>query len=75
MGKSNLKQFYIRQQQNVHSRIAFGLVLYRVPCQCRALAWLFIVINRKLCLSTSRRHKSKVILFDRSSLSAEVKIN
>ncbi len=31
------------------AEIAFGLVLYRVPCQCRALAWPFIVINRKLC--------------------------
>ncbi len=29
--------------------IAFGLVLYRVPCQCRALAWPFIVINWKVC--------------------------
>ncbi len=58
----------------IRSEIAFGLVLYRVPCQCRALAWPFIVINRKLCLSASRRHTCKVILFDRSSLSAEVKI-
>ncbi len=32
-----------------HAEMAFGLVLYRVPCQCRALAWPFIVINRKLC--------------------------
>ncbi len=31
------------------AEIAFGLVLYRVPFQCRALAWPFIVINRKLC--------------------------
>ncbi len=31
------------------AEIAFGLVLYRVPCQCRALARPFIVINRKLC--------------------------
>ncbi len=31
------------------AEIGFGLVLYRVPCQCRALAWPFIVINRKLC--------------------------
>ncbi len=31
------------------AEIAFGLVLYRVPCQCRALAWPFIVINRKVC--------------------------
>ncbi len=29
--------------------MAFGLVLYRVPCQCRALAWPFVVINRKVC--------------------------
>ncbi len=29
------------------AEIAFGLVLYRVPCQCRAVAWPFIVINRK----------------------------
>ncbi len=27
----------------------FGLVLYRVPCQYWALAWPFIVINRKVC--------------------------
>ncbi len=25
------------------AEIVFGLVLYRVPCQCRALAWPFIV--------------------------------
>ncbi len=31
------------------AEIAFGLVLYHVPCQCRALAWPFIVINRKVC--------------------------
>ncbi len=31
------------------AEIAFGLVLYCVPCQCRALAWPFIVINRKAC--------------------------
>ncbi len=30
------------------AEIAFGLVLYRVPCQCRALAWPFIVINWKV---------------------------
>ncbi len=37
------------------AEIAFGLILYRVPCQCRVLTWPFIVINRKLCLSASRR--------------------
>ncbi len=31
------------------AEIVFGLVLYRVPCQCRALAWPFSVINRKVC--------------------------
>ncbi len=31
------------------AEITFGLVLYRVSCQCRALAWPFIVINRKVC--------------------------
>ncbi len=31
------------------AEMAFGLVLCRVPCQCRALAWSFIVINRKAC--------------------------
>ncbi len=31
------------------AEIALGLVLYRVPCQCRALAWPFFVINRKVC--------------------------
>ncbi len=31
------------------AEIAFGLVLYRVPCQCCALAWPFVVINRKVC--------------------------
>ncbi len=31
------------------SRYCIGLVLYRVACQCRALAWPFIVINRKVC--------------------------
>ncbi len=31
------------------AEIAFGLVLYRVPCQCRPLAWPCFVINRKVC--------------------------
>ncbi len=31
------------------AEIAFGLVLYRVPCQCWVLAWAFIAINRKVC--------------------------
>ncbi len=31
------------------AEIAFGLVLYRVPCQCEMLAWPFNVINRKVC--------------------------
>ncbi len=31
-----------------HAEIAFGLVLYRVPCQCRALAWPFIVIKENV---------------------------
>ncbi len=30
------------------AEIAFGLVLYRVPCQCRALAWPFIVIKENV---------------------------
>ncbi len=30
------------------AEIAFGLALYCVPCQCPALAWPFIVINRKV---------------------------
>ncbi len=45
-------EFHIVQlSYNVWRRaeIALGLVLYRVPCQCRALAWSFIVINRKVC--------------------------
>ncbi len=31
------------------AEMAFGLILYHVSCQCRALAWPFIVINRKVC--------------------------
>ncbi len=31
------------------AEMAFGLVLYHVSCQCRVLAWPFIVINRKVC--------------------------
>ncbi len=31
------------------AEIVFGLVLYRVPCQCQELALTFIVINRKVC--------------------------
>ncbi len=31
------------------AKIAFGLVVYRIPCQCPALAWPFVVINRKVC--------------------------
>ncbi len=57
--------------------MAFGLVLYRVTCQCRALAWPFIVINKcvqlnwrsilldgykKLCLP---RHPSREALLVR----------
>ncbi len=37
-----------------------------------ALAWPFVVINRKVCSSASRR-QCKEIIFERSSLSAEVK--
>ncbi len=37
---------------NRHAEIAFGLIRYRVPCQCRALAWPFVVIKGK-CVSFS----------------------
>ncbi len=30
------------------AEIAFGLVLYSIPCQCRALAWPFIVIKENV---------------------------
>ncbi len=29
--------------------MAFDIVLYHVSCECRALAWPFIVINGKVC--------------------------
>ncbi len=40
---------YIAQHRQLKRRkIAFDLILYHVPCQCRALAWPFIVIKESV---------------------------
>jgi len=45
----NIMKYYNFKCVWRRAEIALGLVLYRAPCQCRALAWSFIVINRKVC--------------------------
>ncbi len=41
---------YIAQHRQLNRRaeITFDFILYHVPCQCRALAWPFIVIKESV---------------------------